>query len=73
MAVVLVHHGPSLTQERYEEVVKRLTGGKGRRLETPGDWPVEGLMVHIAGRARAASGSSTFGSRRTPVAASARC
>jgi hypothetical protein len=36
MAVVLVHHGPSLTQERYEEVVKRLTGGKGR-LEAPGD------------------------------------
>ena len=49
MAVVLVHHGPSVTQERYEEAVKRLTGGTGR-LETPADWPVEGLIVHIAGQ-----------------------
>jgi hypothetical protein len=50
MAVVLVHQGPSLTQERYEETVRRLTGGSGR-LESPADWPVEGLLVHIAGEA----------------------
>ena len=49
MAVVLVHQGPSITQERYEEVIRRLTGGKSRA-ETPADWPVEGLLVHIAGQ-----------------------
>jgi hypothetical protein len=49
MAVVLVHQGPTLTQERYEETVRRLTGGKSR-LETPGDWPVAGLLVHAAGQ-----------------------
>ena len=48
MPVVLVHQGPTLTRELYEEVVRRLTGGKSR-LETPGDWPVEGLLVHAAG------------------------
>jgi hypothetical protein len=28
--------------------VRRLTGGK-TRLESPSDWPVEGLLVHVAG------------------------
>jgi hypothetical protein len=51
MAVVFVHEGPSLTQERYEEAVRRLTGGKGR-LESPADWPVEGLLVHAAGQSK---------------------
>lgn len=50
MPVVLVHQGPTLTRERYEEAVKRLTGGK-RRLQSPTDWPVEGLLVHAAGQA----------------------
>ena len=49
MPVVIVQEGPTFTQERYEEVVRRLSGGKGR-METPGDWPVEGLLVHIAGQ-----------------------
>lgn len=49
MSVVLIHQGPSVTQESYEEVVRRLTGGKGR-LESPSDWPVEGLLVHVAGQ-----------------------
>ena len=48
MQVVLVHQGPTLTQERYEEAVRRLSGGKSR-METPADWPVEGLLVHAAG------------------------
>jgi hypothetical protein len=39
MPVVLVHKGPTLTQERYEQVVDRFTGG--RKMESPGDWPVE--------------------------------
>ncbi len=48
MPVVLVHQGPTLTQERYEEAGRKVTGGKSR-LETPADWPVEGLLVHAAG------------------------
>jgi len=50
MAVVLVHQGPSVTRERYEEAVRHLTGGKSRA-ETHADWPVEGLLVHTAGQA----------------------
>jgi hypothetical protein len=49
MAVVLVHQGPSVTQERYEEVVRKLTDGKSR-VESPSDWPVAGLLVHAAGQ-----------------------
>jgi hypothetical protein len=48
MAVVLVHHGPTVTRERYEETVRQLTDGKDR-MESPSDWPVEGLLVHVAG------------------------
>ena len=48
MAVVIVHQGPTLTQERYDEVVRRFTD-KGR-MESPSDWPVEGLLVHAAGQ-----------------------
>src|SRR5437899_11812864 len=48
MSVVLVHQGPSLTQEKYEAVVHRLTGKD--RMESPSDWPVEGLLVHAAGQ-----------------------
>ena len=48
MSVVLVDQGPSLNQEKYEEILRRLTGGKSR-LESPSDWPVEGLLVHVAG------------------------
>jgi len=49
MPVVLVHQGPRITQERYEETVRRLTGGKSR-VEKPADWPVEGLLVHVTGQ-----------------------
>ena len=49
MAVVLVHQGPTLTQESYDEVVRRLADGKSR-MESPSDWPVEGLLVHVAGQ-----------------------
>ena len=50
MAVVLVHQGPTVTQERYEAVVAKLTDGKSR-MESPSDWPVAGLLVHAAGEA----------------------
>lgn len=49
MPVVLIHEGPSVTKENYEETVRKLTGGKSR-LESPSDWPVEGLLVHAAGQ-----------------------
>ena len=50
MAVVLVHQGTGLTKENYEESVRRVTGGKST-LESPADWPVEGLLAHAAGEA----------------------
>jgi hypothetical protein len=43
--IVAVHRVPSLTQERYEEVVRRLTKGKSR-LDSPSDLPFDGLLVH---------------------------
>ena len=43
MAVVLVHQGPTVTRARYEETVRKLTGGKDR-LDSPSDWPVEGIV-----------------------------
>ncbi len=48
MAVVVVFQGPTLTREKYEESVRRLTGGKG--LRSPADWPVPGLLLHAAGQ-----------------------
>jgi hypothetical protein len=47
VAVVVVFEG--LTQEQYEETVRRITGGKNR-MESSGDWPVEGLLAHITGQ-----------------------
>jgi hypothetical protein len=47
--IIAMHQTPSLTLERYEEVVRRLTNGK-RRLESPSDLPFEGLLVHAAGQ-----------------------
>lgn len=49
MPVVAVFQSPSFSQERYEETVARVTGGKSR-VESPADWPVEGLLAHIAGQ-----------------------
>jgi hypothetical protein len=47
MAVVLVHQGPDVTRESYDQVVRSMTGKD--RVESPTDWPVEGLLVHAAG------------------------
>jgi hypothetical protein len=47
MPTVLVHQGPDVTQESYDKVVRSMTGKD--RLDTPSDWPVEGLLVHAAG------------------------
>ena len=49
MLIMAVHQVPSLTQDKYEEVVRRLTNGKSR-FEAPSDLPFEGLLVHMAGQ-----------------------
>jgi hypothetical protein len=49
MPVVAVFEVPGLTEEKYEHSVRGLTGGKAR-VESPSDWPVEGLLAHIAGQ-----------------------
>jgi hypothetical protein len=49
MPVVALFQSPSLTQEKYEASVVKVSGGKSR-MESPADWPVEGLLAHIAGQ-----------------------
>lgn len=51
MAIVAVFEGPSFTRSNYEESVKRVTGGKAR-VGSPADWPVPGLLAHIAGQGK---------------------
>ncbi len=51
MLMMAVHQVPSLTQEKYEEVVRRLTNGKSRA-QSPADFPFEGLLVHVAGQGK---------------------
>ena len=50
MLIIGVHQVPSLTQERYEQVVRRLTGKD--RLESTSDLPFEGLLLHAAGQGK---------------------
>jgi hypothetical protein len=49
MPVVAVFESASLTREGYEESVRRITGGKSA-VESPADWPVDGLLAHVAGQ-----------------------
>lgn len=49
MPVVTIFQSPSFTQEQYDETVRRITGGKSR-MDSPADWPVEGLLAHVAGQ-----------------------
>jgi hypothetical protein len=51
MPIMAVHQVPSLTRERYEEVIRRLTGGKPR-VESVTDLPFEGLLFHAAGQGK---------------------
>jgi hypothetical protein len=46
--IVAVFEGPGFTQQNYEESVRRLTGKN--KMSSPREWPVEGLLVHIAGQ-----------------------
>jgi hypothetical protein len=76
VAVVLVHQGPGLTRESYEKVVQRVAGGKSR-VESPSDWPVEGLLVHAAGEGpsgfrvvdvwESEEAAQRFGEKLTPI------
>jgi hypothetical protein len=43
--VVGVHHVPSLTRERYEQLVRRLSGSQ--RVESTDDLP-DGVLAHVA-------------------------
>ena len=47
MVIMAMHQTPSLTRERYEEVIRRLTGRS--RAESLADLPFPGLLVHAAG------------------------
>jgi hypothetical protein len=49
MLILAVHQTPSLTRERYEEVVRRLSGKP--RLESASDLPFDGMVAHAAGDA----------------------
>ena len=46
MAVLAVHRAPTLTRQRYEAVLRRLTDGPPPA--SPADLPFEGLLVHVA-------------------------
>jgi hypothetical protein len=48
MPVVAIFQGATLTREKYEASVRELTGGRPT-VEKPSDWPVEGLLLHVAG------------------------
>jgi hypothetical protein len=50
MLIMAVHQVPSLTQEKYEEVILRLTNGKKSRVESLSDLPFDGVLVHVAGQ-----------------------
>jgi hypothetical protein len=48
MPIIAVFDVPGLNQQNYEETVRRISGKN--RMTSPSDWPVEGLLVHVAGQ-----------------------
>jgi len=48
MPIVAIMQGGTLTRELYDQAIPKLNGGKPR-MESSGDWPVEGLLVHVTG------------------------
>jgi hypothetical protein len=48
MAIVAVFQDPSLTLKQYEDVIRSMMNGKTKP-ESPSDWPVKGLLAHVAG------------------------
>jgi hypothetical protein len=49
MAIVAVFEGPGFDQANYEKTVRALTNGAAR-MKSASDWPVPGLLAHIAGQ-----------------------
>ena len=47
MPILMVHDSPGGTQEQYEQVAARLTGGRG--LHSLSDWSDGGILSHAAG------------------------
>lgn len=78
---MVVHKTPTLTEARYEAVVRGLTGGKSR-LQSPSDIPTGGLLVHVAGQTEdgfvifdvfeSEEAFDRFGAIVAPIAAEAR-
>lgn len=52
MLILAVHQTPTLTLERYEEVVRRLTNGRKARFDSTADLPFHGLLLHAAGQGK---------------------
>jgi hypothetical protein len=50
MPIVAVFQSPTLTREKYDASVRMLTGGRKTRMDSPGDWPVKGILAHVAGQ-----------------------
>jgi hypothetical protein len=48
MAIGVVFEFPGVTQAKYEEVVDQFMG-RGRQFNKLADWPVKGVLMHIAG------------------------
>ncbi len=49
MPYVLVADG-IITQDQYEESIRRLTDGSKSRIEFADEWPVPGLLSHTGAR-----------------------
>jgi hypothetical protein len=47
MAIIAVFQDPTLTKKNYEESIRQLMDKE--KAESPSDWPVKGLVAHIAG------------------------
>ncbi len=47
MAIGVLFDFPGVTAAQYDGLTKKLTGGRG--LRTLSDWPVKGILLHVAG------------------------
>ena len=46
-AIGVLFEYPGVTAAQYDGVINKLTGGRGLRAIS--DWPVEGIVLHVAG------------------------
>ena len=47
MAIAALFELDGVTQDQYDQITRGLTDGRG--LESLSDWPVEGILFHVAG------------------------